>query len=109
VVGAVLGSYAYHSAGSSYSLYHKLHCILSIGVLRVTFTGCWQSHVGNNARLTVPQDTSSTASTIKMQALVLLSAVLKVTSAQDWDAILPALTQPLLTALNERYYKVGLR
>lgn len=53
------------------------------------------------------EDTSSTASTIKLQALVLLSAVLKVTSAQDWDAILPALTQPLLTALNERYYKVA--
>lgn len=52
------------------------------------------------------QDNSSTASTMKVQALVLLRAILAATFGQTWDAHVSTLKHPLLAVLGERYYKV---
>ena len=53
------------------------------------------------------QDKSSTASTMKIQALVLLRVVLAASLAQTFEAHIGALSEPLLGVLRERYYKVA--
>ncbi len=52
------------------------------------------------------QDKSSAASTIKVQALVLLRLVLASSFAQALEPHIKTLAPPLLSVLSERYYKV---
>lgn len=53
----------------------------------------------------VAQDKSSTASTMKIQALILLRLILASSFAQAFQPHVQALSQPLLGVLAERYYK----
>lgn len=54
------------------------------------------------------QDKSSTASTMKIQALVLLRVILAASFAQTLEPHIRTLSKPLLDVLQERYYKVGM-
>ena len=51
------------------------------------------------------QDKSSTATTMKIQALILLRLTLASSFAQAFEPHVKALSQPLLGGLTERYYK----
>ena len=53
------------------------------------------------------QDSSSSASNLKMQALLFLYTALDTAEAVSFQPSLPALAPPVLAAVGERYYKVG--
>ena len=53
------------------------------------------------------QDSSSSASNLKMQALLFLHTALDTAEAVAFQPSLPALAPPVLVAAGERYYKVG--
>ena len=52
------------------------------------------------------QDSSSSASNLKMQALLFLHAALDTAEAAAFQPSLPELVPPVLAAVAERYYRV---